>query len=126
MLTSPRSRSILKLRLLILSCGEPGKHTMQFVNEYTTSRKYEPSDIVAVVGVGLRGDVESSGQDSYAELLIDLRAEDQGMRNVHQFTGVWLERTRNRQGAIGKNRDGLTYEDGIFVFIELRSRGQLR
>lgn len=49
MLTSPSSRSILKLRLFILSCGEPGKHTMQFVNEYTTSRKYEARDILAVV-----------------------------------------------------------------------------
>lgn len=31
--TSPSNRKILKLRLLILSCGELGKHTMQFVNE---------------------------------------------------------------------------------------------
>jgi hypothetical protein len=37
--TSPSNRRILKLRLLILSCGELGKHTMQLVNEYTTSRK---------------------------------------------------------------------------------------
>jgi hypothetical protein len=38
-LTSPSSRRILKLRLLILSCGEPGKHTMQLVKEYMTSKK---------------------------------------------------------------------------------------
>lgn len=29
--TSPSSRRILKLLLLILSVGEPGKHDMQFV-----------------------------------------------------------------------------------------------
>ena len=51
-LTSPSNRCILKLRLLILSCGDPGKHTMQFVNEYTTSRKYDPNDpiLTAVTG----------------------------------------------------------------------------
>jgi hypothetical protein len=43
-LTSPSNRSILKLRLLIFSCGELGKQTMQFVNEYTMSRKYVPND----------------------------------------------------------------------------------
>ena len=38
--TSPSNRKILKLRLLILSCGEPGKQLMQFVRVYTRSRKY--------------------------------------------------------------------------------------
>jgi hypothetical protein len=33
----------LKLRLLIFNCGEPGKHTMQLVNEYTKSKKYDPN-----------------------------------------------------------------------------------
>jgi hypothetical protein len=51
MRTSPSNRSILKLRLLILSCGELGKQTMQFVNEYTTSKKYVPSDPMIAVGV---------------------------------------------------------------------------
>jgi hypothetical protein len=32
-LTSPNSRNILKLRLLIFSRGVPGKQHMQFVNE---------------------------------------------------------------------------------------------
>lgn len=39
-LTSPSNLSILKLRLLILSCGDEGKHTRQFASEYITSKKY--------------------------------------------------------------------------------------
>jgi hypothetical protein len=35
---------------LIFSCGELGKQTMQFVKEYTTSRKYVPRDPIATVG----------------------------------------------------------------------------
>jgi hypothetical protein len=34
---------------LILSCGELGKHTMQFVNEYTASRKYVPKEPMVTV-----------------------------------------------------------------------------
>jgi hypothetical protein len=49
--TSPNNRRILKLRLLILSCGELGKQTIQFVNEYTTSRKYVPNDPMVAVGM---------------------------------------------------------------------------
>lgn len=50
-LTSPSSRSILKPRLLILSCGELGKQTMQLVNEYTASRKYVASDPILTLAV---------------------------------------------------------------------------
>jgi hypothetical protein len=39
-LTSPSNRKILKLRLLIFNCGEPGKQLMQLVRVYTRSRKY--------------------------------------------------------------------------------------
>jgi hypothetical protein len=68
-LTSPNSRSILKLRLLILSCGDPGKHTMQFVNEYTTSRKYEPSDAIVLELCGLTAELLLvRAIDSYPEL----------------------------------------------------------
>lgn len=42
--TSPRSRRILKLLLLILSCGEPGKHEKQLPNVYTKSRKYDGNE----------------------------------------------------------------------------------
>jgi hypothetical protein len=52
--TSPSNRSILKLRLLILSCGELGKQTMQFVNEYTTSRKYVPNDPMFALVLSMR------------------------------------------------------------------------
>ena len=40
LLTSPSNRRILKLRLLIFSCGEPGKQLIQLVSVYTRSRKY--------------------------------------------------------------------------------------
>lgn len=39
-LTSPSNRRILKLLLLILSWGDPGKQLMQLVRVYTRSRKY--------------------------------------------------------------------------------------
>lgn len=38
--TSPSNRKILKLRLFIFSCGEPGKQLMQFVSVYTRSKRY--------------------------------------------------------------------------------------
>lgn len=44
-LTSPNRRWILKLRLLILRVGEPGKQLRQFPREYTRSRS-----ICAMVG----------------------------------------------------------------------------
>lgn len=44
--TSPRSRRILKLRLLILSVGEPGKQLRQFPNDANRS-----SIICAIVRV---------------------------------------------------------------------------
>jgi hypothetical protein len=65
-LTSPNSRSILKLRLLILSCGDPGKQTIQFVNEYTTSRKYEPRDAIVLDSCGLTAELfRVTAIDSY-------------------------------------------------------------
>lgn len=47
--TSPNSLCILKLRLLILSCGDPGKQYRQFVTEYARSSRYEAmSDMLEV------------------------------------------------------------------------------
>jgi hypothetical protein len=81
--TSPSNRSILKLRLLILSCGELGKQTMQFVNEYTTSKKYVPSDPMIAV-------VECGRMRFYVELLTacQLNAEQSRDCRAYRFERV--------------------------------------
>lgn len=53
---------------------------MQFVNEYTTSRKYEPNDILVVVWYQREKGLLSSGQLCGAAYRSP--AEDQGMRDT--------------------------------------------
>lgn len=58
-LTSPSNRSSLKLRLLILSCGDPGKQQRQLVR---LERRFMKSWAILTISIRRRGTVRLTVQ----------------------------------------------------------------